>query len=92
MTNFIYIQSLPKAKYKSNHPTGDTYQNTVFINTQHITSVSPTQTSIDLPEVNLSLRAAGSKVTLSNGTIITSDLPPLTLIDQIRRLENGESF
>ena len=80
---YIFIRSIPRAEYRNDKPTGRTYTNDTWVNVDQIISVTPTRSSISIPEVLLDEEYVGSKILLSNGTIITSNTLPKELIDQI---------
>lgn len=80
---YVYIRSIPRAEYKNDKPTGRTYYNEAWVNVDQIISITPTKSSINLPELLLEEEYVGSKILLSNGTIITSQLLPKELVSEI---------
>jgi hypothetical protein len=76
----IKITSLKKQRFQDDKPTSKLYSVESWINPDNIVSIVPTKTSIYDYDNGIDYVAQGSKVTMSNGNRLTSDMTPAELV------------
>lgn len=79
----IKITSFKKQEWVDGSPTTNLYSVSAYINPKKIISISPTKTSISNSFLDYS--AKGSKITMDNGSTLTSDVEPKELIQLINK-------
>lgn len=79
----ILITSLKKQRYKNDNPTDELYSIQSWVNPDKIVSIVPTKTSIYDFVNDIDYEAVGSKITLTNGSRLTSDETPKELVQRI---------
>jgi hypothetical protein len=78
----IKIKSFKKQRYVDGRPTGETYQIESLINPKQIVFITSTKTSIP----SLNYEDYGSKITMTDGSVLTSEMSPEEIYAEIKYL------